>query len=79
MLLAMQRGGTDIIELGVPFSNPTTDGPTIQKAHAHVMSNAKPMTLVHTLDLAKEARARGLTIPIVLMGYYTPFMAFGGR
>ena len=79
VLLAMERGGTDIIELGVPFSNPTADGPTIQKAHAAVMSGAKPTTLGDTIDLAKEARVRGLKVPIVLMGYYNPFLAFGAR
>ena len=66
----MERGGTDIIELGVPFSsNPTADGPAIQKAHAAEPSSANPTTLADTLDLAKEARARGLKVPIVLMGY----------
>ena len=79
ILLAMERGGTDVIELGVPFSNPTADGPTIQKAHAAVLSSANPTTLTDTLDLAKEARARGLKVPIVLMGYYNPFVAFGSR
>ena len=79
ILLAMERGGTDVIELGVPFSNPTADGPTIQKAHAAVLSSANPTTLTDTLNLAKKARARGLKVPIVLMGYFNPFVAFGAR
>jgi len=79
ILLAMQKGGTDVIELGVPFSNPAADGPTIQKAHRAVLSSPSPTTLQDTLNYSKAACAQGLTVPIVLMGYYNPMVSYGPR
>ncbi|MBV1867483.1 MAG: tryptophan synthase subunit alpha [Marinosulfonomonas sp.] len=67
--------GVDIIELGVPFTDPMADGPTIQLAGQR--SLAAGMTLQKTLDLATEFRKGDDITPIVLMGYYNPIFSRG--
>ncbi|MDF1716942.1 MAG: tryptophan synthase subunit alpha [Antarcticimicrobium sp.] len=62
--------GVDIIELGLPFTDPMADGPTIQAAGQRALGAG--MTLQRTLDLATEFRKTDDTTPIVLMGYYNP-------
>ncbi|MCW9042443.1 MAG: tryptophan synthase subunit alpha [Pseudopelagicola sp.] len=62
--------GVDIIELGLPFTDPMADGPTIQLAGQRALDGG--MTLQKTLDLATEFRKNDNTTPIVLMGYYNP-------
>lgn len=62
--------GVDIIELGLPFTDPMADGPTIQLAGQRALDGG--MTLQKTLDLATEFRKEDDTTPIVLMGYYNP-------
>ncbi len=62
--------GVDIIELGLPFTDPMADGPTIQLAGQRALEAG--MTLQKTLDLATEFRKTDDTTPIVLMGYYNP-------
>ena len=62
--------GVDIIELGLPFTDPMADGPTIQLAGGRALDAG--MTLQRTLDLATEFRKGDDTTPIVLMGYYNP-------
>ncbi|VAV88262.1 Tryptophan synthase alpha chain [hydrothermal vent metagenome] len=62
--------GVDIIELGLPFTDPMADGPTIQLAGQRAL--AAGMTLERTLELATEFRKTDDTTPIVLMGYYNP-------
>ena len=71
----MAEGGADLIELGVPFSDPVADGKTIQHCSQVALENG--MTLRKGLELVRELRAKGLSIPIVLMGYANPFMAYG--
>lgn len=75
VLMGMQEGGADIIELGVPFSDPQADGTTIQKANQVSLANGT--SLPECLNIVKEARAMGLTAPVVLMGYFNPFIAYG--
>lgn len=75
ILLALQRGGADIIELGIPYSDPQADGPTIQRAHQIGVDQG--ITLRDVLNTASEARASGLTVPLVLMGYYNNFLQYG--
>ncbi|KAJ3567949.1 hypothetical protein NP233_g6028 [Leucocoprinus birnbaumii] len=75
ILLAMQAGGADVIELGVPFSDPIADGPTIQKTNTIALKNNIDYTTV--LGQLKEARSKGLTAPVLLMGYYNPLLAYG--
>ncbi|KAJ3216196.1 tryptophan synthetase [Clydaea vesicula] len=74
-MLALQEGGTDIIELGVPFSDPIADGPTIQNASFVALQNG--VDIKKCLSYVKEARSLGLTVPVVFMGYYNPFLIYG--
>lgn len=67
--------GVDIIELGLPFTDPMADGPTIQLAGQRALNGG--MTLQKTLDLATEFRKADNTTPIVLMGYYNPIYSRG--
>jgi tryptophan synthase alpha chain len=67
--------GVDIIELGLPFTDPMADGPTIQLAGQRALAGG--MTLVKTLALATEFRKTDTTTPIVLMGYYNPIHSRG--
>ena len=66
----LPAAGVDIIELGLPFTDPMADGPTIQLAGQRALEAG--MTLEKTLQLARDFRATDDTTPIVLMGYYNP-------
>ncbi|OZJ04086.1 Tryptophan synthase [Bifiguratus adelaidae] len=75
VLLGLEKGGADIIELGVPFSDAIGDGPTIQTANtASISGHALDTGLIYYV---REARQRGLKIPLVFMGYYNPILAYG--
>ncbi|WP_341368682.1 tryptophan synthase subunit alpha [Yoonia sp. BS5-3] len=67
--------GVDIIELGVPFTDPMADGPTIQLAGQRALEGGQ--TLEKTLEYARELRKSDDTTPIVMMGYYNPIYARG--
>jgi tryptophan synthase alpha chain len=67
--------GVDIIELGLPFTDPMADGPAIQMAGQRALDAG--MTLARTLDLAAAFRRQDRTTPIVLMGYYNPIYSMG--
>ncbi|MEP2534217.1 tryptophan synthase subunit alpha [Shimia sp.] len=71
----LPAAGVDVIELGLPFTDPMADGPTIQLAGQRAL--AAGMTLQKTLDLATEFRKTDDTTPIVLMGYYNPIYSRG--
>jgi len=73
-ILEMEKGGADIIELGVPFSDPMADGPTIQKSSERAL--AAGTTLPGILAMVKAVR-RKTRVPIVLMGYYNPVFIYG--
>ncbi|KIL00937.1 hypothetical protein PAXRUDRAFT_821144 [Paxillus rubicundulus Ve08.2h10] len=75
LCLAMQQGGADIIELGVPFSDPIADGPAIQETNTIAVQNDIDYATV--LGQVREARNKGLTVPLLLMGYYNPMLAYG--
>ncbi|MEM6954606.1 MAG: tryptophan synthase subunit alpha [Myxococcota bacterium] len=75
LLLEVQESGADVVELGVPFSDPTADGPTIQAASRRALDAGA--TFRGVLDSLKEARGRGFTLPVVLFGYYNPILAYG--
>ncbi|KAH0498661.1 hypothetical protein TgHK011_005902 [Trichoderma gracile] len=75
ILLAMERGGADVIELGAPFTDPIADGPTIQTANTIALKNG--VSIESTLGMVKEARSRGLKAPVMLMGYYNPLLSYG--
>lgn len=76
VLRAMIEAGVDIIELGVPFSDPTADGPVIQRSSARAL--AQGMTLEKTLALCRSIR-RESDVPVVIFSYYNPILAMGGR
>jgi tryptophan synthase alpha chain len=75
VIAAVARAGADVIELGVPFSDPSADGPSIQRAMERAL--AAGGTLAGALDAVMELRSRGITTPIVLFGYYTPIFIMG--
>ncbi|KAF2215028.1 hypothetical protein CERZMDRAFT_66278 [Cercospora zeae-maydis SCOH1-5] len=75
ILLGMEAGGADIIELGTPFTDPIADGPTIQTANTIALANGT--TTTSCLNIVKEARSKGLKAPVLLMGYYNPLLAYG--
>ncbi|HEX5035842.1 MAG TPA: tryptophan synthase subunit alpha, partial [bacterium] len=71
---ALDRGGADVIEIGVPFSDPMADGPVIQKASERALAGGANMKKV----LALVAAARRTTqTPILLMGYFNPILSYG--
>jgi len=71
----LPSAGVDIIELGLPFTDPMADGPTIQLAGQRALEGG--MTLLRTLELARAFRTQDDTTPIVLMGYYNPIYSMG--
>ncbi len=75
LLLAMEAGGADVIEIGMPFTDPQADGATIQ--HANQVALEQHVTFSRCLDFVREARALGLAAPVLFMGYYNPIMAYG--
>ncbi len=75
LVKGLPAAGVDIIELGIPFTDPMADGPTIQLAGQRAL--AVGMTLKKTLQLAKEFRETNDITPIVLMGYYNPIYNHG--
>jgi tryptophan synthase len=75
IMLGLQAGGADLIELGLPFTDPIADGPTIQKANTQALKNG--VTVTSTLQKVKDARKQGLRIPVLLMGYYNPLLSYG--
>lgn len=72
---ALARGGADIVELGVPFSDPEADGPTIQAASERALAHG--VALADVLDLVAEFRAGDDATPVVLMGYLNLFAKMG--
>ncbi|KAJ3113791.1 tryptophan synthetase [Physocladia obscura] len=77
ILLSLQKGGADVIEVGVPFSDPQADGPTVEKASLIALEHN--VNVEKCLELVGNARSKGLTVPVVFMGYYNPFLHFGER
>jgi tryptophan synthase alpha chain len=75
LMRALVAGGADIIELGVPFSDPMADGPTIQRASERAL--AQGMSLRRVLALVAEFRKENAATPVVLMGYANPVEAYG--
>jgi tryptophan synthase len=72
----MQEGGASVIELGIPYTDPQADGATIQKTNQVAIAGGTS-DISACLDMLKKARETGLTIPVVLMGYYNPFLQCG--
>ena len=72
---ALARGGADLIEVGLSFSDPLADGPVVQRATQIALQQGA--TVAKCLAAVAELRRRGVTIPLVLMGYYNPLLAYG--
>lgn len=75
ILMGLPNAGADLIELGMPFSDPMADGPAIQASSLRALKAG--MTLVKTLDLVREFRMQDDTTPIILMGYFNPIYIYG--
>jgi tryptophan synthase alpha chain len=75
ILAGMPAAGADLIEIGMPFTDPMADGPTIQLAGRRGL--AAGATLANTLAMVRDFRQRDDTTPIVLMGYLNPILAYG--
>ena len=75
IVLGLPAAGVDIIELGMPFTDPMADGPTIQLAGQRALSGGQ--TLEKTLALVRDLRAVDQTTPVVMMGYYNPIYSRG--
>lgn len=75
IMKALPKAGADIIEMGMPFSDPMADGPAIQAAGLRALKGGQ--TLVKTLQMAADFRTSDNETPIVLMGYYNPIYIYG--
>ena len=77
VLHAMVAAGADLLEIGVPFSDPMADGPVIQAACERAL--AHHLTLHQVLDMVSEFRSKDSTTPVILMGYLNPIEVWGYR
>lgn len=75
LVRAAADAGADLIELGVPFSDPTADGPVIQRAGQRALKSGTSLRQI--LELVAELRRGGLEVPIILFGYYNPIFHYG--
>jgi len=77
VLAGLPKAGADIIELGMPFSDPMADGPAIQASSQRALKAGQNM--VKTLQMVRDFRAHDEATPIVLMGYYNPIYVYGNE
>jgi len=75
LLRGLPKAGVDVIELGMPFTDPVADGPAIQAANLRALGNGANM--IRTLDLVRCFRREDDATPIILMGYFNPVYAYG--
>jgi tryptophan synthase alpha chain len=75
VIAACVEAGADLMELGVPFSDPLADGPTIQLSTQVALENG--ITVKRCLEAVAELRTRGVAIPLILMGYINPILSYG--
>jgi tryptophan synthase alpha chain len=75
IILAMCRSGLDILELGIPFSDPTADGPVIQRSSARALEAG--MTVKTAFDMTQKIRQE-VQLPVILFSYYNPIFVYGG-
>jgi tryptophan synthase alpha chain len=75
IISALPKAGADVIEIGMPFTDPMADGPAIQAAGLRALKGGQ--TLAKTLQLVREFRKNDADTPIVLMGYYNPIYIYG--
>jgi tryptophan synthase alpha chain len=77
ILAGLPQAGADLIEIGMPFSDPMADGPAIQASSLRALGSGQNMA--RTLDLVHRFRAADATTPLVLMGYYNPIYRYGNQ
>ncbi|WP_227500260.1 tryptophan synthase subunit alpha [Marinobacter nanhaiticus] len=77
ILQGLPAAGADIIELGMPYTDPMADGPSIQKSSLRALENGQ--TQKSTLEMVRSFRRQNLQTPLVLMGYYNPVYRYGGE
>jgi tryptophan synthase alpha chain len=77
LIAGLPEAGADVIEIGMPFTDPMADGPTIQAGSLRALKAG--MTLAGTLELVRGFRRRDADTPIVLMGYYNPIYHYGAE
>jgi tryptophan synthase alpha chain len=77
LVRAMVDAGADAIELGIPFSDPLADGPTIQKASFRALEGGTTPRMA--IDAVRTLREAGVEVPLILMGYFNTFLAYGGE
>ncbi|WP_257008291.1 tryptophan synthase subunit alpha [Bacillus sp. FJAT-45350] len=75
LALILEEAGANVIELGIPYSDPLADGPVIQESAKRALANGT--TLENAMGLVPKMRERGLTIPVVVFTYYNPLLQFG--
>ena len=75
ILKGLPKAGADIVEFGIPFTDPMADGPAIQAAGLRALKAGQ--TLARTLDLVRRFRAEDRDTPVILMGYYNPIYVYG--
>ncbi|HEY3289097.1 MAG TPA: tryptophan synthase subunit alpha, partial [Anaerolineae bacterium] len=74
---AIVAAGADMLELGVPFSDPLADGPVIQHASQVALENG--ITMQGCIDIARTLHTKGIKVPMLAMGYLNPLLAFGEK
>ncbi|MEL6177997.1 MAG: tryptophan synthase subunit alpha [Myxococcota bacterium] len=77
LMRTMADNGADLLELGVPFSDPVADGPTIQRAAQRALSHPTPLSMPRLLEVVRQFRTTHPHTPLLLFGYYNPFLAYG--
>lgn len=75
IVLALAEAGANGFEIGIPYSDPLADGPTVQRSSQVSLANGTRLT--DCIDLVRRVRAAGVAVPIVLMGYYNPLVRYG--
>ncbi|WP_223648738.1 tryptophan synthase subunit alpha [Hymenobacter psoromatis] len=75
ILKSLQDAGADLVEIGMPYSDPVADGETIQRSNQQALDNG--MTVATLFEQLQDIRQQGITVPILLMGYLNPVVQFG--
>ncbi|MGI4874916.1 MAG: tryptophan synthase subunit alpha [Janthinobacterium lividum] len=75
ILRALQDAGADLVEIGMPYSDPVADGETIQRSNQQALENG--MTVARLFEQLQGVREQGITVPVLLMGYLNPVVQFG--
>lgn len=75
ILRELEKAGVDMVEIGIPFSDPMADGPVIQDASTQALRNGISLRLI--FEQLKDIRSEGIRMPVLLMGYLNPIMQYG--